>query len=140
MKIRDSQSIDLDSRSVTITVSGIVIEPFKLDAREQSMNCGRLTHKPIFVFILTTLFLGTGIGFSQFFNPERAIKLNADWASLLDETDLEQLADNDSFSLVVQLFFPNLSFTGPNIRLGPASTRYHTESCHILSRPPPPFS
>jgi len=107
----------------------------------QSMRFDRLAHGKSFAFILTIFFLGFGLG-SQFSKAEQLLELNACQALFLsnEETELEQLTDHDPFESVFRLFFPHFNFTGLNIRSNPVTFRYHSESCHILSRPPPPIS
>ena len=114
----------------------------RLDGEKvRSMSFNRLIHLPVVAFITTALFLGPATGSAYFFKSKR-LKSDADRAFLLlyEEADLEQVADEDAAEFALRLFFPHLSFTALNLRLSSIYTRHITESCHILSRPPPPMS
>ena len=99
-------------------------------------------HRHIFAFTLTILLLFLGVGFPQLSKAEKILELNPvqDFILFNEETGLEMLAGEDPYGPSLRLFFFKFNFEGLNIPSNPITSRYHSSSCHILSRPPPPTS
>ena len=126
---------------VMFTLTGFK-QKYSIHEKAQSMQNDRLMRRHIFAFVLTILSLVLGVGFPQLSKAEKILKFNPvqDFFSLNEESGLEMLAGEDAYGPSLRFFFFKFNSAGLNIPSNPITSRYHSSSCHILSRPPPPMS